>query len=193
MIFKHFHIGLVANLLGVVSCQNTYGNTTATATATATGATYTNPILNAGGADPWVIRYQDRYYMTYTTNDNITLLRSRTLTDWNTAESKAILVPPPGMNYSTDLWAPELHSISGKWYVIFTADPHFDQPPPETDMYCQFGCPAVNHRMYVLESSGPDPWNSTYAVKAQLNTYDQFAIDGTYFQHSTGLYHIYSC
>jgi GH43 family beta-xylosidase len=30
-------------------------------------------------------------------------------------------------------------------------------------------------------------------LQAQLNTYDQFAIDGTYFQHTTGLYHIYSC
>lgn len=48
-------------------------------------------------------------------------------------------------------------------------------------------------RMYVLESSGADPWASNYTLKAQLNTYDQFAIDGTYFQHSTGLYHIYSC
>ncbi len=47
--------------------------------------------------------------------------------------------------------------------------------------------------MYVLESSGADPWASNYTLKAQLNTYDQFAIDGTYFQHSTGLYHIYSC
>lgn len=50
------------------------------------------------------------------------------------------------MNYSTDLWAPELHNINNKWYVIFTADPHSDAPPPETDMFCEFSCPAVNHR-----------------------------------------------
>lgn len=47
--------------------------------------------------------------------------------------------------------------------------------------------------MYVLEGTGSDPWDATYEMKAQLNTYDQFAIDGTYFQHKTGLYHIYSC
>lgn len=28
----------------------------------------------------WVVRYEDYYYMTYTTNDNITLLRSKILT-----------------------------------------------------------------------------------------------------------------
>ncbi|KAF2198380.1 putative xylan 1,4-beta-Xylosidase [Delitschia confertaspora ATCC 74209] len=131
--------------------------------------------------------------MTYTTNNNITLLRSRVLTDWDLAEQKAIFIPTPGMNYSTDIWAPELHSIDGNWYVIFTADPNSDTPSPEVDMFCDWNCPAVHHRMFVLEGLGPDPWAATYTYKAQLNTYDQFAIDGTYFTHPTGLYHIYSC
>lgn len=60
-------------------------------------------------------------------------------------------------------------------------------------MYCEWNCPAVHHRMFVLEGLGADPWAATFTFKAQLNTFDQFAIDGTYFQHSTGLYHIYSC
>jgi len=66
--------------------------------------------------------------------------------NWNNASVKAAFIPPKGMNYSTDLWAPELHNINKKWYVIFTADPHSDGPPPETDMFCEFSCPAVNHR-----------------------------------------------
>ena len=49
------------------------------------------------------------------------------------------------------------------------------------------------YRMFVLESSGSDPWSSEYAIKAELDTYDQFAIDGTYFQHKERLFHIYSC
>ncbi len=113
--------------------------------------------------------------------------------NWNNAESKLLFKPPKGMNYSTDMWAPEIHNIDNKWYVIFTADPAGDSPPPATDMFCEFGCPAVNHRMFVLESDGSDPWASNYTLKSQLNTYDQFAIDGTYFRHSSGLYHIYSC
>lgn len=48
--------------------------------------------------------------------------------------------------------------------------------------------------MFVLEGSGSeDPWEVDFTYKAELDTYDQFAIDGTYFQHETGLYHIYSC
>jgi len=54
-----------------------YSNSTGNGTS---GATYTNPILNAVGADPWVFHYNDYYYMTYTTSDNVSLLRSKVLT-----------------------------------------------------------------------------------------------------------------
>ena len=101
--------------------------------------------------------------------------------------------PLPGQNYSTDIWAPELHFIDGKWFVIFTGDPNGDNPPPEVDMLCDFNCPAFYHRMFVLQGDSADPWSASFTMKAQLNTFDQFAIDGTYFKHSSGLYHIYSC
>lgn len=89
--------------------------------------------------------------------------------------------------------APEIHNISGKWYIIFTATPDGDNPPPLQDAICPINCPAVNHRMFVLESSGSDPWTSDFPMKSMLNTYDQFAIDGTYFSYKDKLYHIYSC
>ena len=61
-------------------------------------------------------------------------------------------------------------------------------------MNCDFDCPALNHKMFVLESSSSDVWDSNYTIKAQLDNFDMgLAIDGTYFQHSTGLYQIYSC
>jgi GH43 family beta-xylosidase len=66
----------------------------------------------------WVFRHDGHYYMTYTNNDNITLYRNDVLTDWNNAESKLIFKPEPGFNYSTDLWAPEVHNINGNWYVF---------------------------------------------------------------------------
>ena len=113
--------------------------------------------------------------------------------DWNNADRRLLFQPPVGMNYSTDLWAPEMHRFSDTWYIIFTADPRGDSPPPETDMYCVYSCPAVNHRMFVLEGNGANPWTAEFSVKSQLDTYDQFAIDGTYFQHPSGLYHVYSC
>lgn len=124
---------IVLIVLGIVSLTQAQG-------------TYTNPILDSNGADPWVIQNDGWYYLMYSTNTNIMLYRSKVLTDWNDADSKTLFDPPNGTAYSTDLWAPEIHFIDGLWYVIFTADPYEDMPPPEQDKFCTFDCPAVNHR-----------------------------------------------
>lgn len=165
-----------------------------------TNATYRNPVMTANIGDPWMTSYTENgenwYLFTYTTNDNITLKRSRALTDnWDNAESRVIFNPDPksGEPWSTDIWAPEIHNISNRWYVMFTATPDGDNPPPMQDALCPYNCPAVNHRMFVLESSGSDPWTSNFTLKPEVNTYDQFAIDGTYWHHSNQTYHIYSC
>lgn len=86
-------ITLLVSLLSLASAQSN------------SSATYPNPILPTG-ADPWVTRYEGYYYMTYTTNDNVTILRSSILTDWTNADVKLAFDPPTGYNYSTDLWAP---------------------------------------------------------------------------------------
>ncbi|KAI0020793.1 glycoside hydrolase family 43 protein [Xylariomycetidae sp. FL0641] len=165
-----------------------------------TNATYSNPVMTINAGDPFMTKYrshgEDWYLFTYSTNENITLKRSRYMTtNWDHAESRVIFKPDPtsGEPWSTDLWAPEIHNISGTWYVIFTATPDSDNPPPLLDAICPINCPAVNHRMFVLEADGPDPWTAKFSMKKMLNTYDQFAIDGTYFQHKDELYHVYSC
>ncbi|KAJ0108006.1 hypothetical protein J7T55_008142 [Diaporthe amygdali] len=172
-------------------------------TNTTTNTTYNNPIFTANVGDPYMTRYSvngDEWYLfTYSTNDNITLRRSRALTDnWDHQETRVVFNPDSrgqdaGQPWSTDIWAPEIHNISGKWYIIFTATPDFDNPPPLQDAACPINCPAINHRMFVLEGDGPDPWVANFELKSELNTYDQFAIDGTYFIHDQNIYHIYSC
>ncbi|KAI1843583.1 hypothetical protein JX266_010216 [Neoarthrinium moseri] len=167
-----------------------------------TNATFSNPVMTLNVGDPFMTRYSaddgDWYLFTYTTNDNITLKRSRFLTDnWDDAETRTVFNPDPiadkGQPWSTSLWAPEIHNISGLWYIIFTATPDADNPPPLQDALCPFSCPAVNHRMFVLAGSNSDPWRSDFTLKGMLNSYDQFAIDGTYFAYEDELYHIYSC
>ena len=64
--------------------------------------TFTNPIIDTG-ADPWMIKYEGYYYLTYTTATNITIWRSRSLVDWENADSKLAFQPPEGEDYSTDL------------------------------------------------------------------------------------------
>ncbi|KAF3762149.1 family 43 glycoside hydrolase [Cryphonectria parasitica EP155] len=166
-----------------------------------TNTTYSNPIFTQNVGDPWISKYTDIdgqqwYLFTYTTNDNITIRRSKALTDnWDHAEERVVFNPnnTGGEAWSTSLWAPEIHNISGTFYIIFTATPDADNPPPLQDALCPINCPAVNHRMFVLEGGGPDPWLSNFTLKGMLDTYDQFAIDGTYFFHNDHMYHVYSC
>lgn len=165
-----------------------------------TNATFSNPVMTLNVGDPFMTKYtadgEDWYLFTYTTNSNITLKRSRYLTDnWDNAESRVVFNPDPtsGEPWSTSLWAPEIHNISGSWYIVFTATSDGDNPPPLLDAMCPINCPAINHRMFVLAGDGPDPWTSKFEMKPMLDTYDMFAIDGTYFHFEDKLYHIYSC
>lgn len=166
-----------------------------------TNATYSNPIFTMNVGDPWMTRYtdgtgEDWYLFTCTTNDNITLWRSKALTDnWDEAESRVVFTPDPtsGEAWSTDLWAPEIHNLSGAWYIIFTATPDSDAPPPLQEARCPYNCPAINHRMFVLAGDASDPWTASFSLKGEVDTYDQFAIDGTYFLYGGETYHVYSC
>lgn len=72
---------LVASILSLTTAQTNSSNT------------YTNPILPSVGADPWVVYNDGYYYMTYTTNTNITILRSSSLTDWADADAKLAFDP----------------------------------------------------------------------------------------------------
>jgi GH43 family beta-xylosidase len=74
-------LALFASLLPLVSTQNN-------------SATYTNPVLDKVGADPFVLKEDGYYYLTYTTATNITILRSTSLTDWDNAEVKLAFNPP---------------------------------------------------------------------------------------------------
>ena len=87
-----------------------------------TNATYSNPVMTSNAGDPWMTQYTidgvNRYLFTYSTNDNITLKRSRYLTDnWDLAETRCVFNPDPdsGEPWSTSLWAPEIHNISNTW------------------------------------------------------------------------------
>ena len=103
-------------------------------------ATFTNPVLETVAADPWAFRYDGQYYLLVTTSDNVTILRSDVLTDWNSAEVKLAFKAPENTSYTFDSWAPELHYFAqyDKWYIIYTADVDPDSPSPQQDMLCDY-------------------------------------------------------
>lgn len=139
-------------------------------------STFRNPILNSG-ADPWVIKDGNEYFVTFTTGNNITLMRTNKMSDLKNASQKVIWIPPAiGLN-SRDLWAPELHKINGKWYIYYAASDGNN----------------VNHRMWVLENASTDPFTGVWQDKGEIHLPEnKWAIDGTTFEINGKNYFIWS-
>ena len=139
-------------------------------------ATFTNPLLPSG-ADPSVIYRGGYYYYMQTTGGNLTIWKTRDVTDLRDAEKKVVWTPPQTGPYSHQIWAPELHFVDGKWYIYFAADSGTNE----------------THRIWVLENASRDPLEGTWAMKGKLaDPSDKWAIDPTVFENRGKLYAIWS-
>lgn len=138
--------------------------------------TFTNPLL-VSGADPWVVQKDSFYYYMSTMGNRIVVRRAYRMASLEYSYQKTIWAPPADSAYSSNIWAPEMHFIQGKWYVYFAADDGND----------------ANHGMYVLENDSPDPLAGTWNFKGKIAApTDNWAIDGTVLEYNDGLYFIWS-
>src|SRR3982751_6797956 len=80
--------------------------------------TFTNPI--APGADPWVVRENDSYYFVASRDNAIWVQKTSKLTEIGSGGVKVWAAPGSGWNH-TNVWAPELHHIDGRWYIYYAA------------------------------------------------------------------------
>ncbi len=135
------------------------------ANAPGSASTFTNPIVRSG-ADPWVIRWHDAYYLCQARHGSVWLTKAKRLHELGQGLAVKVWTPPPGTAYSQELWAPELHYLRGRWYIYVAADDGNNS----------------NHRMYVLEGQSPDP-QGAFAFKGKIAAPgDHWAIDGTVLQ-----------
>ncbi|KAJ7858707.1 Arabinanase/levansucrase/invertase [Mycena olivaceomarginata] len=123
-------------------------------------ATYTNPILPGNFADPWVLEFNDYYYLTPTMPDgSVAVFKSPTLDNFTGVAPVTVWVPP-----NPAAWAPELHLIDGELYI-----------------YCalQDGDEDADRRMHVLKGSNPADPTAPFLDLGQIGTPDSnYAIDG---------------
>lgn len=129
-------------------------------------------VVMQDGADPWVYKHTDGYYyFTKTTGGNVTIWKSKQLTTIDAAPTTVVNTGCCG------IWAPELHYINGAWYIYYAKDDGDN----------------VNHRMYVMENTSPDPTQGTWQYKGQItDPTNKWAIDGTVLQTGGQLYFIWS-
>jgi GH43 family beta-xylosidase len=134
-----------------------------------------NPLVEQR-ADPWIYRHTDGYYY-FTASvpqyDRIELRRARTLEGIAKADAAVIWRRHEEGPMSANIWAPELHFISGAWYVYFAA-----AKSAETVEGC------FDHRIFVLENTSSNPLEGDWTEKGQLKTgWESFSLDATTFAH----------
>jgi len=122
--------------------------------------------------DPWMISGNGVYYLTFTLANRIEIWESPLMEDFFNARKTVVWQPKKGSQWSADMWAPELHSLNGVWYIYATAS----HP----------GVGNRGHRTIVLRSTHQDPteqstWEFLGPVKGMP---EQFSIDATVFRPS---------
>lgn len=143
--------------------------------------TFVNPVYE--GADPFVCKHTDGfYYFCQSEGDKgIAIWKSDRLTDKGV---KRVVWRSPESGWNTsEVWAPELHCLRGKWYIYYAADDGRN----------------ANHRTGVLESVTQDP-QGAYVDRGMLYTGDEvetkannrWAIDATPLEMGGRLYLIWS-
>lgn len=134
-------------------------------------ANYPNPLIMQR-ADPQILRHTDGYYYSMGTvpeYDRLELRRAITIAGLATAEPKTIWHKHATGPMGSHIWAPEIHSIDGKWYVYFAAG--------EAEH-------GWNIRIYVLENDSANPPDGDWIERGQLDTgWESFALDSTVFEH----------
>lgn len=143
-------------------------------------ATFTNPLRD--GADPWITKYDGRYYTCFKSGRGIAVTESDDMTRF---ERERVVWQPAdsGAWNSFNIWAPELHRLRGKWYIYYAA-----APVP--------GSPFTGQRTGVLECDTP---LGDYRDRGMLYTGDNpdgktdniWAIDMTLFEHRGALYAVW--
>lgn len=143
---------------------------------------YTNPLKDDGGnyADPWFIKAGKEYYYCGAADGNRLFLKhSQDATKVLTEPDHDVYTAPLAGEHSSNLWAPELHYLAGRWYIYYAADDGEN----------------ANHRMFVLAggTDREDPLAGKFKFAGKVSTGDDhWAIDGTVLELHGQHYFIWS-
>lgn len=143
--------------------------------------TFTNPIFN--GADPWLVKKGKYYYYCFSSGNSISISRSELMTVRGETR-KVWTAPKTGWN-RTNVWAPELHFIDGRWYIYYAAG--------------EAGPPFIHQRTGVLMSETEDPFSGFRDMgliytgdNTDMKSDNKWAIDMTVFKYGGKLYAVWS-
>ncbi|KAJ6463561.1 glycoside hydrolase family 43 protein, partial [Mycena sanguinolenta] len=125
--------------------------------------------LTGNFADPWILEFNDWYYLTPTMPDgSVSVFKSSTLDNFTDVVPIPVWVP----SHFT-AWAPELHFIDGDFYIYCALQDGDDE---DTD-----------RRMHVLKGSDPSDPTAPFTDLGPIGTPDDnYSIDGTVLHDYNG-------
>ncbi len=156
------------------------------------GTIYDKPIDNVNGGDPFIVEADGKTYYTFTTGSEIEIRRIAAYDDTTTLAKKTVYVAGKD-GIVGHIWAPEIHKIGDKWYIVScalfdkNAVPRGKMPSAdageEHDDFYRYG--------FVLESKTDDVFGE-YEFKGYLAPDGLNNIDGTYLKKDGKLYYVSS-
>ncbi len=149
----HVWCALLAVASLAIGCARTA--TVASPSTAAPACTFANPL--GAGADPWVVRRGSTYYYVKSQDRRIWVASANRLTDVITAPPRDVWTAPDTGWNRTNIWAPELHFIDGRWYIYYAGG--------------RSGPPFTSQHAGVLQSAGDDPFGP-YESRGMLYTGD---------------------
>lgn len=153
---------------------------------------YNYPIDSENGGDPFIIETHDGTYYTFTTGGGIDIKKIKAFDNTETIEQKTVF--KAGDNGTIrDIWAPELHKIGNRWYIISCAYFNPDITEKGTMPYRTENEEHNDYYRYcfVLESKTEDIFGD-YEFKGILAPSGMNNIDGTYLKKNDQLYFVTS-
>ena len=143
---------------------------------TASKQSYFTNTIRETGADPWMIKFNSKYYMSESDgNQSISIMESTSITGFKSA------ISTPVCNFGLGdylpkyaVWGPHLNFIQGSWYIYYAAQSRIDNK-------------YESQRMWVLKSktSSPyGPYEDLGEVIESNNT--EWAIDGSVIVRANG-------
>ncbi len=153
---------------------------------------YDKPVDGVNGGDPFIVEDGGNTYYTFTTGGSIILRKITAFDKIEQLEEKTVYTE--GSNgIIRDIWAPEIHKIGERWYIVACALYDENSVPrgkmPEAEEYD--GHTDYYRYGFVLESKTEDIFGE-YEYKGMLAPDGLNNIDGTYLQKDGKLYYVCS-
>ncbi|GHO49279.1 family 43 glycosylhydrolase [Ktedonospora formicarum] len=143
--------------------------------------TMQNPIVSPG-QDPSIWYANGLYYLVQSDGTSIWIRASTNLGGLGSAQNTRIWTAPAGTEYSTQVWAPELENLNGRWIIYFAA---------ARDMG-SFDATNNTHRIYAITANSGNPLGSWSFFGRVQDPTNEWAIDPTVFYYNNNWYLLWS-